>query len=209
MLRGYKADIERKGGKGRGKSDKGRGNGDKGRGDKGRGKGDERPAGKRKGDMIHGAACKRPAVADNITNHQREQRSGHLVKMHGLQDVKLTPYEMVKFKAMIDQPEDHLEVPPESHSEWKALNDLKGNNGAAQRPTPLEEGMEVGPRWGHAAITQHIKKIHAKTIKAISKAIIWQRMVVKLGGVQEAKDALRDKDMYAVTDPMTTPRGSI
>ena len=37
--------------------------------------------------------------------------------------------------------------------------------------------------------------------RAIIKAIIWQRMVVNLGGVQEAKDALAAKDIYAVTDP--------
>ena len=36
--------------------------------------------------------------------------------------------------------------------------------------------------------------------KAIIKAIIWKRMVVKLGTEQNAMDALRDKDIFAATD---------
>ena len=59
--------------------------------------------------MIHAPAAKRPAASMHAPaakghKHHREQRSGAMVRHHGLQDVKLTPYDLVRFKAMMDQP---------------------------------------------------------------------------------------------------------
>ena len=90
-----------------------------GKGAKGGGKGgkDGGPGGK---------VLKRPAGKGAKV---RQGRDGPLVIAHGLEHVSLSPYDMVKFKAMMGSPENVQNVPPDMHAAWLALKKFKGNKG--------------------------------------------------------------------------------
>ena len=152
--------------------------------------------GKRKGGTTRGSggkALKRPSA--------KVGRDGPLVLAHGLQDVQLKPYDLIKFKAMMDSPENFMSVPPEIHAEWMALKNVKGNKGQHDAQDAIRRAWKLDASWGHPMITQKIQKTHSKSIKVMNKAMIWQRICTKWGGIDNAKEALLNKDILCVTNP--------
>ena len=61
---------------------------------------------------------------------KRTGRVGAIIKAHGLEHVKLTAYDMIKFKRMMEKPGDFQDDPPDIHAEWLALKNINGE----QRP---------------------------------------------------------------------------
>ena len=147
--------------------------------------------GKRQGSG--GKVLKRPS--------SKVHRAGPLVTAHGLQDVQLKPYDLIKFNAMMQNEDNAMSVPPEIQAEWAALKKVKGNKGQQDAQDAIRRAWKMDSTWGHPMIRQKIMRTHSKSIKVLDKAIIWHRMCVKLGSPENALEALRNKDILCVTNP--------
>ena len=140
-----------------------------------------------------GMVIKRPSA--------KAGRDGPLVVAHGLKDIHLTPYDLVKFNAMMSNPENAMSVPPEILAEWKALKTMKGKPGQHDAQDAIRRAWNMDSTWGHPMIKVKIERTHTKSIKVMDKAMIWPRICTKLGGEANATQALKDKEILCVTSP--------
>ena len=89
--------------------------------------------------------------------------------------------------------------------EWEQLMDPKEKHaGKYHAIALLRKAWKSDPSWGHPMIVEKVTRRQSKVLKDIKKAVIWPRMCQLLGGEAQAAKALKDGDIFAMTDP-TSP----
>ena len=156
---------------------------------------------------------RRPAAAGHMgaqaaTN--AENMGAKVAKQHGLEGVEISPYDRRKFHETMQsalQARGKVGkvlhgVPEEILDEYEQLSDKKLKNpGKFAAMGLLRKAWKHDPSWGHPMIREKVNQRQSKTLKDIKKAVIWPRMVTKLGGEAQAVKALKDGDIFAITDP--------
>ncbi len=93
-----------------------------------------------------------------------------------------------------------MDVPPEILEEYEALGAMKGCQGQQGAISLLRKTWKADPTWGHMLVRKKIEKKQSNTMTYIEKAVIWLRMCMKLGGEPQAVKALKEGDVYSVSD---------
>ena len=153
-------------------------------------------------------AQKRPAAkgAKDSAN-EPENASDRLAKIHGLQDVDITAYDKIQFRktmlAAVEKKHQNKihDIPEEILDEWEQLSDKKDKTpGKEAALRLLRKAWKYDPSWGHPMIKEKVMRRQQKTIRDVKKAVIWPRMCQKLGGEAAAVRALKNNDIYSITD---------
>jgi len=153
-------------------------------------------------------AQKRPAAkgAKDSAN-EPETASDRLAKIHGLDGIDITAYDRIKFQATMKQALEKKQqnkihdIPEEILDEWEQLSDKTDKTpGKTQALCLLRKAWKYDPTWGHPMIKEKVMRRQEKTIRDVKKAMIWPRMCQKLGGEAAALKALKNNDIYSITD---------
>jgi len=153
-------------------------------------------------------AQKRPAAKNPMVNeNEPESAEDRLAKIHGLDGIDITAYDRIKFKATMRQALEKKgqnkihDIPEEILDEWEQLSDKKDKTpGKEQALRLLRKAWKYDPTWGHPMIKEKVMRRQEKTIRDVKKAMIWPRMCQKLGGEAAALKALKNNDIYSITD---------
>ena len=136
-----------------------------------------------------------------------EHAGAKVEKKHGLQDLEITAYDRIKFKKTMDaalekrRHEKVHDIPEEILDEWEQLSDKDDKTpGKEAALRLLRKAWKFDPSWGHPMIKEKVMRRQEKTLRDVKKAMIWPRMCQKLGGESAALKALKEGDIYSITD---------
>ena len=77
-------------------------------------------------------------------------------------------------------------VPQSVKDEWETIQALGHRQGKQERYMSFVQGWKLDPTWGHRYFQQITEIQQTRKISEKHKAVIWARMVVKLGGEMQA-----------------------
>jgi len=158
--------------------------------------------------LMRKPAAAGPAADHALKDHEREdQMAKTMEEAQGLAHIEVSQYDRKRFRDMMRTAVDarqnggmNMDVPDEVLDEYEQLLERKGAMGQQAAVSLLRKAWKADPSWGHASVKDKISKRQSKTVRDVKKAMIWPRMAQKLGGDERALKALRDGDIYSITD---------